>query len=133
MGQGLLQGPCSIFQTMHGASICLSVGAVTQPCIALAGLLLCHGVGPMARTLLRLKKTPCIALVGACSHGTSWLAFPCMCWCVCVCAAFEGEMEDELTIAKGEAFIVHSEVDGWLEVTRLSDNRSGMVPVGYIQ
>ena len=50
-----------------------------------------------------------------------------------VCAAFVGEMDDELTIAKGEAFIVHSEADGWLEVTRLSDNRTGMVPVGYIQ
>ncbi|KAK9816361.1 hypothetical protein WJX74_003175 [Apatococcus lobatus] len=46
---------------------------------------------------------------------------------------FIGEMDDELTINKGEAFIVHSEADGWLEVTRLSDNRSGLVPVGYIQ
>ena len=59
------------------------------------------------------------------------LIFDVLIWCGC--AAFIGEMDDELTIAIGEAFVVHSEADGWLEVTRLSDNRSGLVPVGYIQ
>lgn len=43
-------------------------------------------------------------------------------------AGFVGELEGELTVEPGERVKVHSEVDGWARVIRLSDNRTGLVP-----
>ena len=41
---------------------------------------------------------------------------------------FVGELEGELTVELGDKVKVHSEVDGWARVIRLSDNRTGLVP-----
>ena len=43
-------------------------------------------------------------------------------------AGFAGEMEGELSVEPGDRIKVHSEVDGWVRVIRLSDNRTGLVP-----
>jgi len=37
-------------------------------------------------------------------------------------------LEGELTVEPGERVKVHSEVDGWARIIRLSDNRTGLVP-----
>lgn len=43
-------------------------------------------------------------------------------------SGFVGEMEGELSVEPGERVKVHSEVDGWARVIRVSDHRSGLVP-----
>lgn len=43
-------------------------------------------------------------------------------------AGFVGELEGELSVEPGDVVKVHSEVDGWARVIRLSDNRTGLVP-----
>ena len=43
-------------------------------------------------------------------------------------AGFVSEMDGELSVEPGERVKVHSEVEGWARVIRLSDNRSGLVP-----
>ncbi|PSC76102.1 short-chain dehydrogenase [Micractinium conductrix] len=45
-----------------------------------------------------------------------------------IVAGFAGEMEGELSVEPGDRIKVHSEVDGWVRVIRLSDNRTGLVP-----
>lgn len=44
------------------------------------------------------------------------------------CAAFAAEMEGELTVVPGDRVQVHSDVDGWARVVRLSDGRTGLIP-----
>jgi hypothetical protein len=39
-----------------------------------------------------------------------------------------GELDGELSVEPGERVKVHSEVEGWARVIRLSDNRTGLVP-----
>lgn len=46
----------------------------------------------------------------------------------CPAPGFVGELEGELTVDLGDRVKVHSEVDGWARVIRLSDNRTGLVP-----
>lgn len=43
-------------------------------------------------------------------------------------AAFDAEMEGELSVAPGERVKVHSDVGGWVRVVRLADHKSGLVP-----
>ncbi|KAL4422766.1 hypothetical protein ABPG75_008963 [Micractinium tetrahymenae] len=45
-----------------------------------------------------------------------------------IVAGFVGELEGELSVEPGDRVKVHSEVDGWARVIRLSDNRTGLVP-----
>ena len=52
---------------------------------------------------------------------------PPACRC-CRRAGFVGELEGELSVEAGERVKVHSEVDGWARVIRLSDHRTGLVP-----
>ena len=46
----------------------------------------------------------------------------------CHPAGFVGELDGELSVEPGERVKVHSEVEGWARVIRLSDNRTGLVP-----
>lgn len=41
---------------------------------------------------------------------------------------FTAEEDGELTVAPGERVKVHSDIQGWVRVLRLSDHRTGLVP-----
>lgn len=48
-------------------------------------------------------------------------------------AGFDAEAEEEITVVPGDEVIVHAEVDGWFQVTRVSDQSRGLVPASYVQ
>lgn len=45
-----------------------------------------------------------------------------------IVADFTAEEDGELTVAPGERVKVHSDIQGWVRVLRLSDHRTGLVP-----
>ena len=49
------------------------------------------------------------------------------------CIGFDAEAEEEVTVVPGDEVIVHVEVDGWFQVTRVSDQSRGLVPASYVQ
>ena len=51
--------------------------------------------------------------------------------CNSCCAEFVAETDDELTVTPGDAVVVQAEVDGWYQVTRVSDGRRGLIPASY--
>lgn len=48
-------------------------------------------------------------------------------------AGFDAESEEEVTVVPGDEVIVHVEVEGWFQVTRVSDQSRGLVPASYVQ
>lgn len=46
---------------------------------------------------------------------------------------FEAESEEEVTVVPGDEVIVHVEVEGWFQVTRVIDQTRGLVPASYVQ
>ena len=50
-----------------------------------------------------------------------------------VAAGFEAESEEEVTVSVGDEIIVHLEVEGWFQITRVADQTRGLVPVSYVQ
>ena len=48
-------------------------------------------------------------------------------------AGFDAESEEEVTVVPGDEVIVHVEVEGWFQVTRVSDQTRGLVPASYVQ
>ena len=48
-------------------------------------------------------------------------------------AGFEAESEEEVTVSPGDEIIVHIEVDGWYQITRVADQTRGLVPASYVQ
>ena len=69
------------------------------------------------------------------------------CWCRCSLgdllarhckhlhdyAGFEAESEEEVTVNPGDEIIVHVEVEGWYQITRVVDQTRGLVPASYVQ
>lgn len=47
------------------------------------------------------------------------------------CAEFVAETDDELSVVPGDAIVIQAEVDGWYQVTRVSDGRRGLIPASY--
>ena len=47
-------------------------------------------------------------------------------------AAFVAEADDELTVTPGDSVVIQAEIDGWYQVTRVSDGRRGLVPASYV-
>jgi hypothetical protein len=47
-------------------------------------------------------------------------------------AAFVAEADDELSVAPGDSVVVQAEIDGWYQVTRVSDGKRGLVPASYV-
>ncbi len=45
--------------------------------------------------------------------------------------AFAAETDDELSVAPGEIIVIQAEIDGWYQVTRLSDGARGLIPASY--
>lgn len=50
-----------------------------------------------------------------------------------VFAGFEAESEEEVTVSVGDDIIVHLEVEGWFQITRVADQTRGLVPASYVQ
>jgi len=50
-----------------------------------------------------------------------------------LCAGFEAESEEEVTVTPGDEIIVHVEVEGWYQITRVADQTRGLVPASYVQ
>lgn len=48
-------------------------------------------------------------------------------------AGFEAESEEEVTVNPGDEIIVHVEVEGWYQITRIADQTRGLVPAAYVQ
>lgn len=46
-------------------------------------------------------------------------------------AAFVAETDDELSVAPGDFIVIQAEIDGWYQVTRLSDGARGLIPASY--
>ncbi len=46
---------------------------------------------------------------------------------------FEAESEEEVTVYPGDDIIVHQEVEGWYQITRVADQTRGLVPASYVQ
>jgi len=42
------------------------------------------------------------------------------------------EADDELSVAAGDGVVIQAEIDGWYQVTRVSDGRRGLVPASYV-
>ncbi|KAK9807563.1 hypothetical protein WJX72_002624 [[Myrmecia] bisecta] len=45
---------------------------------------------------------------------------------------FDAEAEEELTVNVLDEVVVHAEVDGWYQVTRVRDGQRGLVPASYV-
>ena len=41
------------------------------------------------------------------------------------------ETDDELSVAPGEIIVIQAEIDGWYQVTRVSDGARGLIPASY--
>lgn len=52
---------------------------------------------------------------------------------LCCFAGFEAESEEEVTVSPGDEIIVHVEVEGWFQITRVADQTRGLVPASYVQ
>lgn len=52
---------------------------------------------------------------------------------LCYFAGFEAETEEEVTVSPGDEIIVHLEVEGWFQITRVADQTRGLVPASYVQ
>ena len=50
-----------------------------------------------------------------------------------IVAGFEAESEEEVSVNPGDDIIVHQEVEGWYQVTRVADQTRGLVPASYVQ
>lgn len=48
-------------------------------------------------------------------------------------AEFEAESEEEVSVSVGDEIIVHIEVEGWFQITRVADQTRGLVPASYVQ
>lgn len=48
-------------------------------------------------------------------------------------AGFDAESEEEVTVSVGDEIIVHVEVEGWFQITRVADQTRGLVPASYVQ
>ena len=48
-------------------------------------------------------------------------------------AGFEAESEEEVSVSVGDEIIVHLEVEGWFQITRVADQTRGLVPASYVQ
>ncbi len=49
------------------------------------------------------------------------------------CTGFEAESEEEVSVYPGDEIIVHQEVEGWYQITRVADQTRGLVPASYVQ
>lgn len=54
-------------------------------------------------------------------------------WAGVVLYGFEAESEEEVTVNPGDEIIVHVEVEGWYQITRVADQTRGLVPASYVQ
>lgn len=50
-------------------------------------------------------------------------------WCI----GFDAESEEEASVYPGDEIIVHQEVEGWYQITRVADQTRGLVPASYVQ
>jgi len=49
------------------------------------------------------------------------------------CTGFDAESEEEASVYPGDEIIVHQEVEGWYQITRVADQTRGLVPASYVQ
>ncbi|DBA86816.1 TPA: hypothetical protein ACH3X2_005399 [Trebouxia sp. C0005] len=54
-------------------------------------------------------------------------------WPGLVLYGFEAESEEEVSVYPGDEIIVHQEVEGWFQITRVADQTRGLVPASYVQ
>jgi len=54
-------------------------------------------------------------------------------WPGIILYGFDAEAEEEVTVVPGDEVIVHVEVEGWFQITRVSDQTRGLVPASYVQ
>ncbi|KAL3136456.1 hypothetical protein ABBQ38_005712 [Trebouxia sp. C0009 RCD-2024] len=54
-------------------------------------------------------------------------------WPGTILYGFEAESEEEVTVSPGDEIIVHVEVEGWFQITRVADQTRGLVPASYVQ
>lgn len=54
-------------------------------------------------------------------------------WPGTILYGFEAESEEEVSVSPGDEIIVHLEVEGWFQITRVADQTRGLVPASYVQ
>lgn len=95
--------------------------------VCLGDCKLCHGV-PATHVWHALSLSQQLSAAYYAATTSTWVATDCF-----AVAEFEAESEEEVSVSVGDEIIVHIEVEGWFQITRVADHTRGLVPASYVQ